>query len=191
MALVGTKAMVADHTAGLDLIDVSDPAEPVLVESLFVEGFAKDVTTSGSHAYAVDMPTGFTVLDLSKAGPLQPVGALQTATMSVNTKLSDVATIQGKTLVSLVGGGLLQVIDVSNPAAPVTTTSYRTPGAAVRASLDGPLAFVAAGAGGLQVVACQRHRLPALPLSTRRPARRAMWWSTAHWFSSWLAPTKC
>jgi hypothetical protein len=118
------------------------------------------------------MPTGFTVFDLSKPGPLQSVSALQSATVAGTTKVSDV-TIQGKRLVSLVGGGVLQVFDVSNPAAPVSVTTYRMGGAATRVSHDGPLAFVAAGADGLQVVDLSTPSAPNIAgvYKTPRPAR--------------------
>ncbi|MCH8333524.1 hypothetical protein IIC65_06275 [Candidatus Sumerlaeota bacterium] len=46
----------------------------------------------------------------------------------------------------------LQIIDVSDPSAPVLVGSYDTPGIALRVAVSGSLAFVADYKGGLQIL---------------------------------------
>jgi hypothetical protein len=70
--------------------------------------------------------------------------------------------VQGPTLAVLVAAGLLQLFDVSNPAAPVKISPYRTPGAAQRVSLKGTLAYVADGREGLQVVDLSTPAKPSI-----------------------------
>jgi len=146
-AVVGNKAFVVDHMEGLVLVDLSNPAKPTGLGSFFVDGYARDVASAGSYAYAVDSPTGLYVFDLSKAGPPEPLVSLQ-----IGNALRSVEVSERTNLVVAVGGGSLQPYDVSNPAAPVQVTPYRTPGGAQRVALRGALAYVADGREGLQVV---------------------------------------
>ena len=69
--------------------------------------------------------------------------------------------------------GWLQIYDISNPAAPVKVTAYKTPGRAARVAVQGSLAFVADGAEGLQVVDLSDPARPSLAHSykTAGPAR--------------------
>ena len=150
VAVFGTKALVADHMSGLDYIDVSNAATPVKVGSLFLEGYARDVIAAGSLAYAIDAPTGLYVLDLAKADPLEPLSTVQSANAPGFIELSDSSA--SPRLACLVGAGLLQIYDVTNPAAPVKVATLKTPGRPLRASLKGRLAYLADGPEGLQVV---------------------------------------
>ena len=49
-------------------------------------------------------------------------------------------------------GSDLQIIDVSNPAAPVLRGSYHTPGHAMSVFISGSLTYVADGDGGLVIL---------------------------------------
>ena len=77
-------------------------------------------------------------------------------------------------LVCMVGGGLLQVYDVSSPEAPVKTAELRTPGGRPRrVTLRGRLAYVADGPAGVQVIDLSTPSEPTIVSSyaTPRPAR--------------------
>lgn len=173
VAVFGTKAAVADHMSGVDFIDASNPAKLVSLGSFYLDGYARDVAASGSLAYAVDAPTGLYVFDLSKSGPMDAVSTQQSATAPGSIVVSE-AAFQGPKIAILVGGGSLQVYDLSNPAAPVKAATYRTPGGRpLRASLSGSLAYVADGGEGLQVVDFSTPTKPSLvgAFKTPRPAR--------------------
>ncbi len=169
-AIFGTKALVVDHMAGLVLVDISNPAKPMSLGSFFVDGYARDVVTSGSLAYAVDSPTGFYVLDLAKPDPLEPVSTLQSGTGLRTVEVSDASSGPGPNLAVLVGGGSIQVYDVSNPAKPIKAPPYRTPGGAQRVALKGRVAYVADGAAGLQVVDLMIPSKPTIVGSYGTPA---------------------
>lgn len=172
-AVSGTKALVVDHMEGILLLDVSNPAAPVSLGSFFVDGYARDVVTSGSMAYAVDSPTGLYVFDLSTPGPLEPVSVLHSGTGLRSVEVAEASAAGSPNLVYLVGGGSLQVYDVSDPTAPVEVTRYRPPGGVQRVSVRGTLAYVAAGQAGLQVVDFSLPSTPRLvgEYATARPAR--------------------
>jgi hypothetical protein len=109
------------------------------------------VVAVGPMAYAVDAPTGLYVLDLSREGPLETVGTAQTATAPAFIEVVDTPAGSQK-LAYLVGGGMLQLYDVSNPAAPAKLSTLRLPGRATRAAIKGALAYVVTGPEGLQIV---------------------------------------
>jgi hypothetical protein len=174
VAVFGTKAVVADHMSGVDYVDLSNLDKPVSLGSFFLDGYARDVAASGPMAYAVDSPTGLYVFDLSKPGPLESVSTQHSATAPGSIQLSDASAAQGPPVAVLVGGGSLQIYDVSNPGTPVKAATYRTPsGRPLRVALKGKLAYVADGREGLQVADLTTPSKPILAGSykTPRPAR--------------------
>jgi len=151
VALVGTTALVADHMAGVNFIDVSNPAKPVSRGSFFLDGYARAVAASGTVAAAVDAPTGLYVFDFSKPDRLEPVSTEQSAERPGSVELMTAGT--GSVVAVLAGGGSLQLYDISDPAAPVKITAFRTAsGRPQRVALDQATAYVADGQEGLQVV---------------------------------------
>jgi hypothetical protein len=173
VTVVGTRALVADHMSGVDHIDVSNAAKPVTLGSFFLDGYARDVVSSGSLAYAVDAPTGLYIFDLSKPGPLEPIASVQSATAPGSILVVD-DTGRGHKLALMVGGGALQVYDVSNPAAPTRAAAFKTPsGRPLRATYSDGLAYVADGREGLQIVDLSTPSMPRLigGFKTSNPAR--------------------
>ena len=174
VAVFETTALVADHVEGVDLVDLSNPTMPVTLGGFYLDGYARDVTASGRLAYAVDAPTGVYVFDLSASDPLQPIGTVQSATAPSSVEVPPVSSGETTDLVCMVGGGLLQVYDVSSPEAPVKTAELRTPGGRPRrVTLRGRLAYVADGPAGVQVIDLSTPSEPTIVSSyaTPRPAR--------------------
>jgi len=177
VAVVGSTAMVADHMTGVDVIDVSVASAPARRGSFFLEGYARDVITAGSFAYAIDAPAGLYVFDLSmtdRLDALEPVGSDQSATAPGSIELVTKGDGGPASLAVLVGGGFLQVYDVSNPQVPVKVTAFRTPsGRPARVALKASTAFVADGREGLQVVDLSTPGAPRLigGYPTAQPAR--------------------
>jgi hypothetical protein len=167
VAIVGTTALVADHMSGLDIVDVKDVTKPVKRDSFFLEGYARDVVSDGNLAYAIDAPAGLYIFDLSKAGPMEPVGSQQSARAPSSIELS-----KGPAgLAVLVGGGLLQIYDVKNPAAPVRAGTFKTPsGRPSRATIHGTRAYIADSREGVQVVDLATPSAPVLLGGLKTPA---------------------
>jgi hypothetical protein len=152
VAIVGTRALVSDHMSGVNFVDISNLAKPALAGSYFLEGYSRAVSAVGSIVTAVDSPNGVYVFDLSKPGAADPVGSLQNAERPNTVEMSEGAGGRPD-LAVLTGSGMVQIYDVSNPAAPAKASTFRAPGvAAQRVALRGRRAYVAGGAGGLQVL---------------------------------------
>ena len=170
--LASGKVGLIDHMEGFVLIDVSDETAPVGIGSFFLDGYARDVVTAGTIAYATDSPSGLYVFDLSRPGMPEPVGVIHAPAAPRDIEVS-VGTGARPTLIVGAGGGDLQVYDVSDPAAPGKLSSFETPGRAARVSLDGDYAYVADTAAGVQVVDLSDPANPsrAGSFETPRPAR--------------------
>ncbi len=158
-AVFENKALVIDHMEGVVQVDITNPSKMTSPGSFFVDGYARDVATSGSLAFAVDSPTGLYVFDLARPGPLEPISTVQTGTA---LRTVEVSSGPDPRLAVLLGGGSIQVYDVSKPSAPAKAPSYRTPGGALRVALKNRLAYVADGPAGLQVVDLSKLDAPAI-----------------------------
>ena len=166
------KVGIIDHMEGFVLIDVADETAPAGIGSFFLDGYARDVVTAGTIAYATDSPSGLYVFDLSRPGMPEPVGVVHAPAAPRDIEVS-VGTDSRPTLLVGAGGGDLQVYDVSDPTAPRKLSSFETPGRATRVSLDGDHAFVADTEAGVQVVDLSDPANPTLAgaYETPRPAR--------------------
>lgn len=160
VALVGTTAFVADHMTGIDVIDLTSLDKPVERGSFFVDGYARDVAASSRFAFAIDAPTGLYALDPSRPGPPEAIGQLQSA---ATPQAIEVMERGGRTTACVVGGGALQLYDVTDPAKPVHLTSFKTPsGRPARIALDGVRAYVADGREGVQILDLTNPSSPAI-----------------------------
>ena len=171
VALVGTTAFVADHMSGVDIIDLASLDKPTLRGSFFVDGYARDVAASSRFAFAVDAPTGLYALDPARPGPPEAVGQVQSAAAP---QMIDVMEQGGRVIACLVGGGALQLYDVTDPAKPVLLSSFKTPGGRpARIALDGARGYIADGREGVQIVDLSNPSSPVLigSVKTSLPAR--------------------
>ena len=62
VALSGNYAYVADDTSGLQIIDISDPANPTFKSSYDTPRYAHGVALSGNYAYVADSNSGLQVI---------------------------------------------------------------------------------------------------------------------------------
>ena len=74
----GGYAYVADWNAGLRVIDVSDPENPVEIGYYDTPGYAHGVYISGSYAYVADGDWGLRVIDVSNPSNPEEVGYYDT-----------------------------------------------------------------------------------------------------------------
>jgi hypothetical protein len=160
VALIGTTAFVADHMTGIDVIDLTSLDKPVGRGSFFLDGYARDVAASSRFAFAVDAPTGLYALDPSRPDPPEAIGQLQSA---ATPQAIEVMERDGHTTACVVGGGTVQLYDVTDPAKPVQLTSFKTAsGRPARIALDGVRAYVADGREGVQILDLTNPASPSL-----------------------------
>ena len=174
--IFGKTALVADHMLGVAYLDISNETKPVLLGSVFVEGYPRYVALFGSLLYAVDSPAGFYVVDPAAAEPLDPLGAVQTPDAGfgriIAIGVSDQSDTADPKIAVVSGGRVLQIYDVSKPAAPVLLSTLATPGRGPRMTMKGRTVYVADNAEGIQVVDLSTPTKPRIVGSykTAKPA---------------------
>ncbi|MHB1037418.1 MAG: Ig-like domain-containing protein [Pirellulales bacterium] len=146
VAVSGTLAYVAAFSAGLQIIDVTDPEVPVKLGALDTGGHAYGVAVVGTLAYVADDVTGLVIIDV--ANPLAPVrlGALDTNGSARGVTVSGMRAYVADDLAGLA------IIDVTNPVAPARLGALDTSGNARDVAVSGTLAYVADGSTGLVII---------------------------------------
>src|SRR6266704_941005 len=144
VATLGTMALVADYSAGLQLIDLSNPSAPSLIGHYTTAGIATRVLVSESHAI-VGHSAGVDILDLSnpalpfRIGQVQPADPFQDIAISGNSIFIAETSTGGP-----LGSANLEVFDISNPSLPVLRSRYNTTAGRPEAvGAKGNLAFLA------------------------------------------------
>lgn len=157
----GNLALLADGGGGLQILDVGDPEKPVALSAVKtgtkdLPSFAYDVEVAGNLAFVADANAGgLTIIDFSiptRPFVLGKFGRANALDVAVNGNLAYVAaTVEG-----------LQILDVTNPSAPVLLSTSRTGLTRVqKVCLQEQLAFVADYDAGLVILDVTDPRKPA------------------------------
>jgi RNA polymerase sigma factor (sigma-70 family) len=131
LAVAGNYAYLADGRAGLQVIDVSDPASPVRVGGIDTGSSAKDVVVSGNHAYMADFRAGLQIIDITDPAHPIRVGGSKTNTSSPDGARG--VAVSGNYAYLADGAKGMQVIDISDPVNPVPVGGIATIGSGSRA----------------------------------------------------------
>lgn len=154
----GHHVYVANGTAGLVIVDVSQPDRPAVLSSLALPGAAWRVALRGDVALVLTIKEGLHLVDVS--APEHPV---LLHTLALSGPLLDFVCNDRFAYVAAAGRGVY-VIDLKNPADPILLKTIRSPGGgrgvalqgdqlAVAAGNQGVLLFHGAAAGALELVA--------------------------------------
>jgi hypothetical protein len=116
VAVSGQYAHLADGVAGLEIFDVSNPANPDRVGGLNI-GPARSVAVAGNHAFVIS--TGaLHIVDIANPGDAQRLAQYEIEDEAMNLTVSgSFAYVAARSWTNRPGGGLY-VIDIGNPAIP-------------------------------------------------------------------------
>ncbi len=160
----GNLAYVASYDADLQVIDVFNPAAPVLERTYATSGDPFDVKVSGYYAYIADRyGSGLVVLDLAKPGSPSIVSA--SADMY---RTSDIEIFDEYAYIADGTDGL-KIMDISEPEeiSPASNIiEFSLPGECLEINIRYPYAFIAAQGSGLVVVNIADPLHPSLLSST-------------------------
>ena len=145
-------------TAGLHVIDVTEPETPTLLATLDTGGSTAAAAVLGDFVYVADRMTGLTVVDISDPAQPQLTGTLPIS----GTALGVTTAVTGSQTLAYAAAGWQGVLalDMSHPDAPHPLGSYATPGYAYGLQMAGDLLLVAAGEAGLQRLQVTRDQGP-------------------------------
>ncbi len=148
---------MADGTAGLKIIDISDKANPALVGSLDMAGTANAIFVAGNLAYVADGDQGLRIVDVTdKANPVAVAGGF----LDTDGTAYDVVVAGNYAYVADGTAGLV-IIDVSTPTTPTRAGVLDTAGTATGIDVYGDYVRIADNAGGLVTVDVADPTAPA------------------------------
>lgn len=138
-------AYVACGLAGIKIIDLSSPTNPVVLATFDTPGTALSVKLSNGYAFVADGEKGLQILDVND--PRHPfiVGSMDT---SGEAKSVD---IQGNYAFLADGNKGLRVVNISNFSLIYSVARLETPGIAHSVVVSGNRVFLAMGAEGIYV----------------------------------------
>ncbi|MEE9555485.1 MAG: hypothetical protein V3W18_14460 [candidate division Zixibacteria bacterium] len=135
----------ADGNAGLQIYDISDPANPVLASGLWEVGYAGDVYVKDEYAYVASGSFIF-IVDVGdpteplEVGSLQPGGYVNGVIVRGNLAYFS-NHIRG-----------LQIVDISDPGNPVLVGEYTTSWYSYSIFVYGDYAYLTKGYDGFQII---------------------------------------
>jgi hypothetical protein len=147
VAVSGTMAYVASQTAGVRIVDVSDPRNPFKAGA-YDTGYhgSLDVAVVGKTLYVADGPYGLRTVDVS-----DPASPVELGTLDIIGGAHGVVVAGNLAYVANAEQGLI-VADVSDPYRPTVAGAVKAPGSAREVAVADGKACLADGPSGLVIV---------------------------------------
>ncbi len=146
VVVVGNYAYAAAGGTGLDIINISNPDNPMRVGHYDTPAFASGVAVLGNYAYVADSKSGLQIIDVSN--PTNPV-----LVRSYGTSNSAKEIVVSENYAYIADGSSgLQIIDISDPLNPSYVGGYDTKDSAKGVAISGNYAYVADNNSGLQII---------------------------------------
>ncbi|MEW5763330.1 MAG: FG-GAP-like repeat-containing protein, partial [Acidobacteriota bacterium] len=139
-------AYVVDAYDGLVVMNVTNPAVPVLLTAVDLGDWPESVARSGEYLYVADATNGMRVFSLANPALPVEVGSY------VTPNYTEWVVLSGATAFLCDGPGGIKALDVTIPSAPALLGQIDTPGVAMHVWLDGSRAFVGDDFGGLRIL---------------------------------------
>lgn len=148
----GNYAYCLARNTGLDIIDISNPTDPVRKGRFDTTAYAdaREVFVNSNYAYIANTSDGVKIIDVSNPSSPGLVGAYDPYSDAYESVLGVYISGDYAYLADWYSG--LQIIYISNPGSPFFFGLYDTPGQAIKVDVKGNYAYVADGYGGLQIV---------------------------------------
>ena len=137
---------VACGTAGVQVVDVADPLNPVIVGSRTTGSTANDVVADDTRVAVANSLGGLQLLDASNPAAPTTLGE------SFTSGDAKGVAVRGGYAYVADGSTGLRIVSLANPASPVQVGACDTPNDARGLVLVGHYAYVADGNGTIQVV---------------------------------------
>ena len=148
----GSLLIVALGEAGVQVLDVSMPAMPMLRGKLDTSGDARRLALAPGRIYVTDSTGSLQIIGMADADHLTWLGAFP-------GQARNVAAVGP--FVYLLRGTHLLVLNVSNPASPTLVGTYTSAAYLEAVTVVNGLAYLAAGTQGLEIVNVANPAAPA------------------------------
>ncbi|MEZ4387218.1 MAG: hypothetical protein R3D98_06505 [Candidatus Krumholzibacteriia bacterium] len=167
VTISGDRAFVAHYTAGLEIVDISQPENPSILGAVDTPGSAFSVAIAGDYAYVADDNGGLQIVDVSN-----PQSPALVASVAMPGHVRGVCIAGSHAYVAEANPHRCEVIDIADPLHPLLVGGTDMPEGATDVAVAGDHAFVAAGYSGLQVVDIADPQNPSIvgEIATARAA---------------------
>lgn len=160
----GDYAYLASDYHGLEVLDISNPENPVHINNNYTMGNTKDVFVQGDHAYVLSSGGYFEIFDCHD--PWSTISQISYLSLPVGSGHEGGSVfVAGDYAYVTFTFEDLYIIDVTFPWNPQLLCSYSTGGDAYEVVVEGKYAFIADGYGGLLVLDISN---PSQPMFTNR-----------------------
>ena len=157
----GDYAYIAAGANGIQVVNISNPKQPLLENSLDTQGYSIDIKIEKGLAFIADGYNGLQIIDLH-----------------ANTYLGDYNTpdaalalaISGSYCFLACGQEGLQIVNTSNPAEPVFIYGLDNLGKVLDIDIQGEFAYLAVGEADIKIVGISNPEEPELVGSCLTPA---------------------
>jgi hypothetical protein len=151
-------AYVADYDSGLQIIDIGNPANPVIIGDIDTLSYAGRIFISGQNAF-IGGGYGYTnlyIVDISN-----PTAPILISSISTTDQVFGISVSGDYAYIAENLSGL-QIYNISDLANPVLAGGYDTPDCAADISVAGSYAYVADASNGLLILNISDPANPAL-----------------------------
>lgn len=146
LALNGTNLLVTTGQNGLQIRDTTKPYDIPVVSQLPLDGFSKQVSTSGNLALIAAGKSGLHIVDISN-----PEAPALVTTYETKSPVENV-TLNGATAYLALGTDGLEILDVKDPSNPATLSSLDSTGTLWRVIVKDDLIYLAEREAGIRIV---------------------------------------
>jgi len=147
LSIYGTLLYEADMSGGIRLFSLANPSYPMQISRDTIYATYTDVAGRGNYAFCCLGWSGFTVIDFSDLLYPEEYGHIP----SLGGYVYSISIDNDRAYLACGAGGM-QIIDISDPIAPVVIGSYATTGSARGIYARRDTAFIATNDNGLVIV---------------------------------------
>jgi hypothetical protein len=158
VVVIGSYAYVADYASGLQIIDISDPANPSWVSSYDIDDFATDIAVYANYAYLITANEYYSSLWILDIGNQDPTFASALGL----PHFSQGIFVSGNYAFIACSYSGLWIMDVSNPSNPLLIGTYDTPDQAMDVTVSGSYAYLANEYSGMRILDVSNIASPIL-----------------------------
>lgn len=154
--VLGRWAFLANSYRGLQVADISDPAEPFIVNSIRTSGKTRSLALDGNRLLATDSEDGLLIFDVGNPRDPLLLSSLKTPGRGLDVALSGRFAF----LADYEKG--LRVIDIADAEKPLSVASLELDGPVYKVAVAGDQAYLADPLNGLYVADISRPDRPVL-----------------------------